>query len=795
MPRAGERARGGRSSPAGLLSSGYSPAVRLLAVLVVFTSAVAVGHAHEAEAAPAVGFTDLGVASVAAPTAVESLPGNRVVVLEQDTGRVRLIDTVTGQLLDAPAAQLAVCAGGERGLLGFTHDPTFAASGRVYMFYTRPAPGSPGGCVNRVSAFVMSGDSIDVATEQVLIDNISSVNGNHNGGDLDIGADGYLYVSTGDAGGDPRGDSGSGGSNDAAQDLSLLNGKILRLDRLTGAPAPGNPLVALGAVRCGSRGNGPTTPGTWCQELYAWGLRNPFRFAFDPNTPTTRFFINDVGQSTREEVDIGLAGANYGWNAREGQCPRGQNPPCAGPPAEVTDPITDYPRTTGTFITAGAFVPSGTWPIEFEGGYLFGDGGSGRVWLRTSTGLVDYDNPILTDAFGLTDMAFVDEPTGTSLYYTLNGSSEVRKLALGGSLPGGQTLEVQVAGLAGVPSDAVAVALNMTVVNARAAGFATVYPCGQPRPEASNLNYSAGQTVPNLVIAKPGVGGRVCVFSYSTVDLLADVSGFFPVGSGFAPVSNPTRILDTRNGIGSPVSGVGAGQTLEVQVAGLAGVPSDAVAVALNMTVVNARAAGFATVYPCGQPRPEASNLNYSAGQTVPNLVIAKPGVGGRVCVFSYSTVDLLADVSGFFPVGSGFAPVSNPTRILDTRNGIGSPVSGVGAGQTLEVQVAGLAGVPSDAVAVALNMTVVNARAAGFATVYPCGQPRPEASNLNYSAGQTVPNLVIAKPGVGGRVCVFSYSTVDLLADVSGFFPVGSGFAPVSNPTRILDTRNGIGG
>ena len=99
---------------------------------------------------------------------------------------------------------------------------------------------------------------------------------------------------------------------------------------------------------------------------------------------------------------------------------------------------------------------------------------------------------------------------------------------------------------------------------------------------------------------------------------------------------------------------VGAGATLELQVTGVAGVPSDATAVVLNMTVVNAQAAGFATVYPCGQSRPEASNLNYAAGQTIPNLVIAKPGVGGKVCIYSYAAVDVLADVSGFFPAGSG---------------------------------------------------------------------------------------------------------------------------------------------
>ena len=128
----------------------YGSTVRWISVLVLSMTALVAAGSPSVHAAPASGFTDSFVASVDSPTAVEMLPGGRVVVLEQNSGRIRIIDSSTGQLLPTPAAQLAVCGGGERGLLGFTHDPTFVTSGRVYVFYTRSAPGEPGGCVNRV---------------------------------------------------------------------------------------------------------------------------------------------------------------------------------------------------------------------------------------------------------------------------------------------------------------------------------------------------------------------------------------------------------------------------------------------------------------------------------------------------------------------------------------------------------------------------------------------------------------------------------------------------------------------
>jgi len=363
------------------------------------------------------------------------------------------------------------------------------------------------------------------------------------------------------------------------------------------------------------------------------------------------------------------------------------------------------------------------------------------------------------------------------------------------SIPGGAILRLTVGGVAGVPTDASAAVLNVTVTNPAAAGFVTVWPCGQPQPNASNLNYVGGQTVPNLTIAKLGESGQVCFFSMVETDLIADVAGYFPAGSGYTPIVNPVRTLDTRTGIGSAVRALGDGEVRELQVGGAAGVPGNASAAVLNVTVTNPRAAGFVTVWPCGQPQPNASNLNYEAGQNVPNLAIAKLGDGGRVCFYSMVQTDLIADVAGYFPGGSGYTPIVNPVRTLDTRNGTGTAAQPLNDGEVRELQVGGAAGVPGSASAAVLNVTVTNPRAAGFVTVWPCGQPRPNASNLNYEAGQNVPNLVIAKLGDGNRVCFYSMVRTDLVADVAGFFPGGSGYVPIPNPVRILDTRDGTGG
>ena len=145
--------------------------------------------------------------------------------------------------------------------------------------------------MNRVARYTLSGSTLSSPT--IILDNIPSQAGNHNGGDLHFGKDGFLYIAVGDSGCDPRGDSGCAGANNAAQDLSLLSGKILRVTS-NGDPAPGNPFAgAANGVACKT---GSAAPSQVCREIYAYGLRNPFRIAPDPNAAGARFFMNDVGQ-------------------------------------------------------------------------------------------------------------------------------------------------------------------------------------------------------------------------------------------------------------------------------------------------------------------------------------------------------------------------------------------------------------------------------------------------------------------------------------------------------------------
>ena len=262
----------------------------------------------------------------------------------------------------------------------------------------------------------------------------------------------------------------------------------------------------------------------------------------------------------------------------------------------------------------------------------------------------------------------------------------------------------------------------------------------------------------------------------------------------FNPLT-PTRQFDTRNGTGGvPIGKVAAGMPLAIQVAGVNGVPLTATAVSLNVTVVAPEGDGWMSVYPCASPPVASSNLNFVSQQTVPNAVIAPLDAAGKVCFVSSVPAHVVSDVSGWFAAGAGITTLT-PLRAFDTRNGTGGVAVGKrAAGSVLTVKVTGVNGVPASGVgAVALNVTVTGPDSDGFVTVFPCGEP-PTASNLNFSAGQTVPNLVIAPVSPQGTVCFATSATTHLLADVSAWFAAGSDHHAL-NPVRVFDTRDGLGG
>jgi glucose/arabinose dehydrogenase len=417
----------------------------------------------EFSALPA-GFTDrLVMGGVSSPTAVAWLPEpapNGTLLAISQGGRVF---RQNGNSAEPILTLDAICSGGEMGLLGLAVHPQFEAGQRfVYLYYTHHK--NSNSCndsanrANRVSRFTAASD-LTLSGEQVLIDNIAAKGSNHNGGDLQFGDDGMLYVSVGDSGQDLN--TGKGGDdNGNARRLDLLNGKILRVTPEGAIPAD-NPFVGANSTSCAANGQARSVTGgvqaekkgkqtkkakkrkkrkqrgarrnqnppssATCGEIFAMGLRNPYRIAFDPDDTSgpQRLFINDVGGGAWEEIDDAVAGADYGWNVREGPCKVGSKSDCA-PDARFTEPFFAYDRDEGCrVITGGAFVPnSSNWPDERDSQYLFADIGCNRIFA------LNVSNPGAgTTAFGRNEGAshLAFGPDG-QLYYTDLVGGEVRRI-------------------------------------------------------------------------------------------------------------------------------------------------------------------------------------------------------------------------------------------------------------------------------------------------------------------------------------------------------------------------------
>ncbi len=618
----------------------------------------------------------------------------------------------------------------------------------------------------------MTGDVIAPGSETVLLDNISSLDGIHNAGDLDVGRDGYLYVSVGDAGTDPRGDSGPNEANDAAQDLSILNGKILRVDRATGEAAPDNPLVDSGAVSCRVRGATPSTPTTPCAEIYAWGLRNPFRFAFDPNAQQTRFFVNDVGQSTREEVNEGGAGANYGWNVREGRCAQGLSPPCPPAPAAFSDPILDYGRNVGRFVTAGAFVPNGVWPKEFDGGYLFADGGSGSIFVRRSDGTVDFGAPFATGLGIVADMTFVPENGRWSLYYTVavSTTSSVRRITPPVTSP------------------------------------PTTSPPPRTQPPSTTLPAATTTSSTTTSTTTTTTAPSTTAVEVTTTTVAPPPA---PPGLRYVASAAPRRILDTRGASGTDLP-IPAGTTRVVST-GVDG--STTRAVLVNLAYVAPRTDGYLRAWAADAPMPGTANVHARAGEIVSNLALVPVDADGELELYTLATAHVVVDLLGRFEAAPGavrggrFVTV-DAQRLADTREGA-TPANSYGRLPTapyerVRVPVTGRAGVPQEGVsAVVLVVTALSGSRArdGFATATAGGAAWPGTASVNVNgAGDIRPNTVVVPVGPGGDVDLHLHEIDDVVVDIAGYITdesapaATSGLLVVVPAAREADSRIPLG-
>jgi uncharacterized repeat protein (TIGR01451 family) len=426
-----------------------------------------------------------------------------------------------------------------------------------------------------------------------------------------------------------------------------------------------------------------------------------------------------------------------------------------GPPA-VPDP------PNAETITITARVRSGTPP--------------GRVianWATVGSDVPDLDNSndaSQDDVLVVAEDELFNPVTPARQFDTRDGTGGVPV----GKVPGGTALEFTVTGVNGVPPGVSAVALNVTIANADAEGYATVYPCATAPGPASTLNYMPERAVANAVIAPVDAAGKVCFFTTATTNIISDVSGWFRPAAGLTTFT-PVREFDTRTGTGGVAVGkLAGGSTLTFKVTGVNGVPASGVsAVALNVTVTEPDAEGLVNVFPCGA-QPLTSSLNYVQGQIVPNLVIAPVSPQGTVCFHTTATTHLLADVSGWFAAGSAQHAL-NPSRVFDTRNGLGGVRTGkIVPGSSIQVDITGRNGVPASGVgAVVLNVTATGAENEGYVTVYPCGD-LSLTSNVNLVPGRNTPNAVVAPLSLDGTVCFYSPVATDLVVDVSGWFEGG---------------------
>jgi hypothetical protein len=347
----------------------------------------------------------------------------------------------------------------------------------------------------------------------------------------------------------------------------------------------------------------------------------------------------------------------------------------------------------------------------------------------------------------------------------------------------GATRNLTVTGVAGVPTNATAVALNVAAV-LPTTGHLRVFPAGAALPDASVLNFQTGKNTPNHVIVKVGASGQISIYAGNNTDVIVDINGYFvgtTAGSTYVPVATRTRLQTIT------VPGV---SSTNVVVAGAGGIGSDAVTAAVDIGALNPIGTGHLRVYPAGAVLPNASTHNFVAGDSRMNLVLVNPGAGGAITIYNASAgaVTITVDTVGFFHPGAGlsFRPVT-PVRPLDTRTGGGAPIPAAGF---VEVQIRGFATVPNSpsVQAVVVNIAAVSPTATGTVDAGPSGA-NPTLPWFTHPTNENVANLAIVPVGADGKIRLVNNSagTSHLIVDITGYLINGAVVAPPAfTPTAV---------
>jgi hypothetical protein len=555
---------------------------------------------------------------------------------------------------------------------------------------------------------------------------------------------------------------------------------------------------AWGENEYGQLGNGSTTDSN--VPVTVTGLSGITAIAaggsdsWAPPSPNASFSV-----ARKNDGTVWAWGANYA-----GQL--GNNTTSSG---ATSAPVQSQGISTATGVAAGGahtLALLSDQSVRSWGSNVVGQLGDGTTTSRSVPGAVAFPAPIapvgliaaggnhslaitpltsLGEYTSMTPARFFDtRPDGVTVDNTYQATGKINT---------GTSTDVQITGRNGIPSSGVAaVVLNATMTEPTEPSFLTVWPAGFTRPTASNVNNVPGETVPNLVTVAVGVGGKVSVYNHNgSTHVVFDVVGYYssitgPDGTRVHMIT-PARLMDTRgeptiDGQSQGGGPVGQNQTRDLDVTGRGGVPATNVtAVVVNITVTLPTMESYVTAFPGDVAKPNASNLNFVAGETVPNLAIVRVPATGIVTLYNFlGSTHLVVDVVGYFDddeaTDAGRVIPLFPGRLFDTRTSPFGPLF-PGSSAILDMSSFNAGITNSQASGYVINTTVDQPTGPGFLTVHANDVARPLASNLNFVPGQTVPNLVMTRVG-----CRF-FPKINFYNSPGGFTHVlADAFAVITN-------------